>query len=70
MALFGFSGREKKENLNKGLEKTRESVFTKLTRAVAGKSRIDEEVLDNLEEVLRNGWEGKGGRRNEGSAQR
>jgi fused signal recognition particle receptor len=52
MALFGFSGREKKENLNKGLEKTRESVFTKLTRAVAGKSRIDEEVLDNLEEVL------------------
>jgi fused signal recognition particle receptor len=52
MALFGFSGKDKKENLNKGLEKTRESVFTKLTRAVAGKSRIDEEVLDNLEEVL------------------
>jgi fused signal recognition particle receptor len=52
MALFGFSGKDKNENLNKGLEKTRESVFTKLTRAVAGKSRIDEEVLDNLEEVL------------------
>jgi fused signal recognition particle receptor len=52
MALFGFSGREKKENLNKGLEKTRENVFTKLSRAVVGKSRIDDEVLDNLEEIL------------------
>lgn len=52
MAFFGFSGKEKNVNLNKGLEKTRESVFTKLTRAVAGKSRIDDEVLDNLEEVL------------------
>jgi len=52
MALFGFSGREKKENLDKGLEKTRESVFTKLSRAVVGKSKIDDEVLDNLEEVL------------------
>jgi fused signal recognition particle receptor len=52
MALFGFSGRDKKEVLNKGLEKTRESVFTKLSRAVVGKSMIDDEVLDNLEEVL------------------
>lgn len=52
MALFGFSGRDKKENLSKGLEKTRESVFTKLSRAVVGKSKIDDEVLDNLEEVL------------------
>ena len=52
MALFGFSGRDKKDILNKGLEKTRESVFTKLSRAVVGKSRIDEEVLDKLEEVL------------------
>jgi fused signal recognition particle receptor len=52
MAIFGFSARDKKENLNKGLEKTRESVFTKLSRAIAGKSRIDDEVLDNLEEVL------------------
>jgi fused signal recognition particle receptor len=52
MALFGISGRDKKETLNKGLEKTRESVFTKLSRAVVGKSRIDDEVLDHLEEVL------------------
>ncbi len=47
-------GVEKKDELEKGLEKTRESVFKKLTRAVAGKSRIDEEVLDNLEEALIN----------------
>jgi fused signal recognition particle receptor len=44
--------KEKKESLDKGLEKTKSSVFEKLTRAVAGKSTIDEEVLDNLEEVL------------------
>jgi fused signal recognition particle receptor len=49
---MGFFSREKKESLNKGLEKTRESVFKKLSRAVIGKSRVDEEVLDNLEEVL------------------
>jgi len=52
MALLGFLGKDKKESLNKGLEKTKESVFHKLTRAVAGKSKVDEEVLDNLEEVL------------------
>lgn len=52
MALFGFLGSDKKESLNKGLEKTKESVFLKLSRAVAGKSKVDEEVLDNLEEVL------------------
>jgi fused signal recognition particle receptor len=52
MALFGSGGREKKENLDRGLQKTRESVFTKLSRAVVGKSKIDEDVLDNLEEVL------------------
>ncbi len=52
MALFGFFARENKESLNKGLEKTKESVFTKLSRAVAGKSKVDDEVLDNLEEVL------------------
>jgi fused signal recognition particle receptor len=52
MALFGFLGKEKKESLNKGLEKTKESVFTKLSRAVIGKSKVDDEVLDNLEEVL------------------
>jgi fused signal recognition particle receptor len=52
MALFGFLGKEKKESLDKGLEKTKDSVFHKLSRAVAGKSKVDEEVLDNLEEVL------------------
>jgi len=52
MALLGFLGKDKKESLNKGLEKTKESVFHKLSRAVIGKSRVDEEVLDNLEEVL------------------
>jgi len=44
--------KEKKETLDKGLEKTREGVFSKLSRAIAGKSRVDDEVLDNLEEVL------------------
>ena len=52
MALLGFLGKDKKESLNKGLEKTTESVFHKLSRAVAGKSKVDEEVLDNLEELL------------------
>src|SRR5665811_1708434 len=52
MVLLGFLGKDKKENLDKGLEKTKESVFHKLSRAVAGKSIVDEEVLDNLEEVL------------------
>ncbi len=52
MGLFGFFSREKKESLDKGLEKTRESFFTKLTKTFLGKSTIDDEVLDNLEEVL------------------
>lgn len=52
MAWLGLFGKEKKESLDKGLEKTKENVFTKLSRAVAGKSKVDEEVLDNLEEVL------------------
>jgi fused signal recognition particle receptor len=52
MALLGFFNREKKESLNKGLEKTKESVLARLSRAVIGKSRVDEEVLDNLEEIL------------------
>lgn len=43
---------EKKETLDKGLEKTKESFFSKLSKAVAGKSKVDDEVLDNLEEVL------------------
>lgn len=52
MALFGLFRKEEKEILDRGLVKTRENVFSRLTRAVAGKSKIDDEVLDNLEEVL------------------
>jgi len=52
MGLFKRLSSEKKQSLDKGLEKTKESVFKKLSRAVAGKSRVDDEVLDNLEEVL------------------
>ncbi len=52
MGIFSFFSREKKEVLNKGLAKTKESVFGKIARAIAGKSEIDDEVLDNLEEVL------------------
>jgi len=49
---MGLFSSDKKKNLEKGLEKTKESVFKKLSRAVVGKSRVDDEVLDNLEEVL------------------
>ena len=52
MGIFGFFNREKKETLDKGLEKTKKSVFDKLARAIAGKDKVDDEVLDNLEEVL------------------
>ncbi len=52
MGLFGLFSKKKKETLDKGLEKTKESVFSKLTRAIAGKSKVDDEVLDDLEEVL------------------
>lgn len=53
MGIFSFfSKKEKKEVLDAGLEKTKASVFSKLTRAIAGKSKVDDEVLDNLEEVL------------------
>jgi fused signal recognition particle receptor len=52
MALLGFLGKDKKQNLDRGLEKTKENVFLKLSRAVVGKSKVDDEVLDNLEEVL------------------
>jgi fused signal recognition particle receptor len=52
MGVFSFFSKEKKENLDRGLDKTRESVFSKISRAVVGKSRVDDEVLDNLEEVL------------------
>ena len=52
MGIFSFFSKEKKETLDKGLSKTKENVFSKITRAIAGKSKVDDEVLDNLEEVL------------------
>jgi fused signal recognition particle receptor len=52
MALFGFGKKQEQERLEEGLEKTRSSFLGKLTRAVAGKETVDDEVLDNLEEVL------------------
>ena len=52
MGLFNFFNKNKQETLDKGLEKTKTSVFDKLARAVAGKSKVDDDVLDNLEEVL------------------
>ena len=52
MGIFSFFSKEKKETLDKGLSKTKENVFTKIARAIAGKSKVDDEVLDNLEEVL------------------
>ncbi len=52
MGLFSIFSKEKKEDLNKGLEKTKDSFLTKIARAVVGKTKVDDEVLDNLEEVL------------------
>jgi len=52
MGIFDLFSKKKKETLDNGLQKTKESFFGKLTRAVAGKSKVDDEVLDNLEEVL------------------
>src|SRR5690554_1833671 len=52
MALFGLFSRDKKEKLDEGLEKTKTSFLSKLTRSVVGKSKVDDEVLDDLEEVL------------------
>lgn len=52
MGLLSFSSREKKESLNKGLEKTKLNLFSRITKAIAGKSKVDDEVLDNLEEIL------------------
>lgn len=52
MGLFSFFTKEKKEDLDKGLEKTKEGFLGRITRALAGKSKIDAEVLDNLEEAL------------------
>lgn len=52
MGIFSFFSKEKKATLDKGLSKTKEGVFSKLARAIAGKSKIDDDVLDNLEEVF------------------
>lgn len=52
MGIFGFFNKNKKEVLDNGLEKTKHSVFDKISRAVMGKSTVDDEVLDNLEEAL------------------
>ena len=52
MAFFGLFGKEKKETLDRGLEKSKESVLSKIGRAIAGKSTVDDDVLDNLEEAL------------------
>ncbi|MDR1883656.1 MAG: signal recognition particle-docking protein FtsY [Prevotella sp.] len=52
MGLFDFFSKQKKETLDKGLEKTKESMFSRLSRIVAGKSKVDDDVLDRLEEAL------------------
>ena len=52
MGIFGFFSKDKKDKLDKGLEKTKENVFGKLSRAVAGKSKVDEDALDDIEEAL------------------
>ena len=52
MGILGLFSKKKKETLDQGLEKTKQSVFEKISRAVAGKSKVDDEVLDDLEEVL------------------
>lgn len=52
MGIFGFFNREKKETLDKGLSKTKDSVFSKITHALVGKSKVDDDVLDDLEDVL------------------
>lgn len=52
MGLFDFFSRSNKDNLDQGLEKTKQSFFSKIARAIIGKSKVDDEVLDNLEEIL------------------
>lgn len=52
MGIFGFFSKEKKETLDKGLEKTKEGLLSKISRAIVGKSKVDDEVLDMLEETL------------------
>lgn len=52
MGFFDFFSKDKKEVLDKGLSKTKESVFSKISKAIAGKSKVDDDILDNLEEIL------------------
>ncbi len=52
MGIFGFFTKDKKESLDQGLQKSSENIFSKLSKAVVGKSKVDEEVLDELEEIL------------------
>lgn len=52
MGIFGLFSKEKKETLDKGLEKTKSNVFSKLSRAIVGKSKVDDDVLNELEEIL------------------
>lgn len=52
MGIFGIFNNKKKESLDQGLAKTKENVFSKISRAIVGKSTVDDEVLDNLEEIL------------------
>jgi len=52
MGIFNIFNKEKKDKLDKGLEKTQTSVFSKISKAIAGKSKVDEDVLDDLEEIL------------------
>lgn len=52
MGIFGIFTKKKKDTLDQGLQKTKQTVFGKLTRAIAGKSKVDDDVLDNLEEIL------------------
>lgn len=52
MGLFSIFSREKKERLDQGLQKTKTSIFTRISKAIVGKSSVDDEVLDNLEEIL------------------
>lgn len=52
MGIFGFFSKEKKESLDQGLQKSSQNIFSKLGKAVVGKSKVDEEILDELEEIL------------------
>lgn len=52
MGILSFFSKEKKETLDKGLSKTKENVFSKIGRAIAGKNKVDDDVLDDLEEIL------------------